>query len=530
MTCTHLNGGLHILIHRRGAWFSHCLCCGADLPQQDVTLPVEAGQLASHAAQEMADRHFASAAQEFALAAEKGGDPRYHMAALLCELGVSWCGDEYQPTLHASLPTHTPLESTPQWQALSRQADTLFPYVWQGLNALRTDLEAILTPLRKNEGVSACDVFLCYRRTPGNVMNALQLHHDLRKMGLRVFCADVTTRGKPQPAFEAEVCHALHTAEYLVIFPGDGEDAISPWMRNELERASCPAENRFVCTDDRAGIPEGLGTALSMMEITLQLTRSVADCTADRLWERGVAALKDDAAADAVALLCRASAREHPAARLLLATLFDEGLLLPADPLRASHYRRLAGKADERCRRLVHTTLDAVEKALGIIRRQAVLYVAADVSDAGIGASRELLTRLLTAVQAERRLASSELCLVGYDLHARIIEAPKVLDRYGLPESAAGRLHTRSGSGCDQHAFAAKGLRLCAADYLSRPRQEECQPLLVLLSPGVGSDAPDAVPAALESVRSVFPNAHEALLTSVPQIPACIAALLDALR
>lgn len=530
MTCTHLNGGLQILIYRQGSWFSHCLCCGADQPEQDVSLSPEAGRLASLAALDMKERRFGKAAEGFARAAQEGGDPRCHMAALLCRLGVSWCGDEYQPTFHAALPPRTALEDTPEWQALSRRADELPAFAWQGLTALRKELEAILTPLRAGEGRRGCDVFLCYRRTPANVQSAIQLCQDLRRRDLRVFCADISTRGKTQEEFEAEVGHALRTAEYMVIFPGDGPDALSPWMLNELERAACPAKNRFVASDNHAELPAGLGSILSLQAIGQELASIAASCTAEQLWARGVNALKDgDAPEDALRLLERASSRKHQPSRLLLATLFEEGLLLPADALRAEHYRRLAGMPDERCRQMVFATLGEIEQARHIARRRAVIYIAVDVSDAGLAASQAMLRPLMAALQADRRLALSDVCLVGYDRHARIIEAPKAMEKFGLPENAARMLHTLREAGRDQQAFAAKGLRLCAADQLSRA-SDQLQPLAVLLSTGAGSDAPGAVEAALASVSAVFPNHAQALLASAQQIPACIAGLLAALR
>lgn len=528
MTCTHLNGGLQLHIHRQGSWFSHCLCCGEEAPAQDVTLPAEAGRLAALAVMDMAQRDFAGAADGFTRSAQLGGDPRCHMAALLCALGVSWCGDEYQPTFSMAQPLRTPLTETPQWQALAQQADQLPPFAWQGLNELRAQLEAILTPLREGEGRSGCDVFLCYRRTPGNVRAAMRLFCDLKRLGLRVFCADVSTRGKTQEQFEAEVYHALRTAEYMVILPGDGAEALSPWMRNELTRAACPKENRFVCSDGHPSLPAGLGEALSMEELRMRLGRASADCTPQRLWERAIAALKaGDAPEAALRLLERASACGDAAARLLLSTMYDEGTLLPADAERAAHYRRLAA-ADEGCRQRVFAALNEVERARAIVRRRAVVYIAADVSDAGLAASQALLKPLLTALLSDRRLASADVALIGYDRHARVLEAPKALEKYGLPENAVRMLHTLREGGRDQQSFAAKGLRLCAAEQLSRAADSRT-PLVVLLSTGAGSDAPHAVPAALAAVQEVFANAPDALLTCAAQIPACIAGLLRAL-
>ena len=228
MTCTHLKGGLQVLIHRRGSWFSRCLCCRAEFPTADVTLPVEAGQAAARAAIDMNDRRFAEAAASFEEAIRLGGDPRCHVAALLCELGVSWCGDEFQPTFTLDAPPRQPLEDMPHWKALTAQAAELPPFAWQGLCELRRQLEAILTPMREDEGSSAFDVFLCYRRTPANIRAALELYYDLWEVGIRTFCADDTAAGLTQEKFEACVGPALRTAEYMVILPGDGEKALSP--------------------------------------------------------------------------------------------------------------------------------------------------------------------------------------------------------------------------------------------------------------------------------------------------------------
>lgn len=529
MTCTHLNGGLQLPVHRQGGWFSHCLCCGEESPATGVTLPAEAGRLAALAVADMSQRHFSTACDGFTQAAALGGDPRCHMAALLCHLGVSFCGDEFQPTFSMAQPLRTPLTETPQWQALAQSADQLPPFVWQELDGLRDQLEAILTPLREGEGRSGCDVFLCYRRTRSNVRAAMKLFCDLKRLGLRVFCADVSTRGKTQEQFEAEVYHALHTAEYMVIFPGDGADALTPWMHNELIRAACTKGNRFVCSDGHSELPAGLGEALSLEEIRMRLGRFSADCTSPRLWERAIASLKaGDAPGKTLPLLERASARGDAAARLLLATLYDEGTLLLADRERAAHYRRLV-PADEGCRQRVFAALNEVEQARAIARRQAVIYIAADVSDAGLAASQALLRPLLTALHADRRLASAEVCLVVYDLHARVLEAPKALEKYGLPENAVRMLYTLREGGRDQHACAAKGLRLCAAEQLARINQAGT-PLVVLLSTGAASDSPAAIPAALASVQEVFANTHDALLTSAAQIPACVAGLLRAMN
>ena len=374
-------------------------------------------------------------------------------------------------------------------------------------------------------------MFLCYRRTPANIRDALTLYYDLCEVGLRVFCADDTAAGKTQEEFEACVGHALRTAEYMVIFPGDGADALSPWMLNEMARATCPAENRYVVSDGHQQLPDNLGAVSSREKITRTICSFAADCRPQRLWERAIDALKDaDGLTAALRLLERASSREDHAAQMLLATLLEEGVLLPADAPRAAHYRRLAADADENVRQRVFAALGEVEAARHVARRRAVIYVAADVSDAGLAASQALLKPLLTALQADRRLAMSDVCLVGYDRHARVLEPAKALDKYGLASNAARMLHTLRDAGRDQYAYAAKGLRLCAAEHLARSAQEDLLPLVVLLSTGAGSDAPGAVPAALESVRSVFPNCDNALLTGAAQIPACISGLLSALR
>lgn len=536
MTCTHFNGGLQLSIHRQGSWFSHCLCCGAQEALEASAFPVPAGEMAARAVMDMEQRRFTQAANSFNEAARMGGDPRCHMGALLCQLGVSWCGDEYQPTFAPAAALPRQLEDMPAWQALAASAPQLSPFAWHALNEVRTQLDAILAPMHDADGRSACDVFLCYRRTPGNVRAAMKLYHALtdKALGekrLRVFCADYTTRGKTQEEFEAQVGHALRTAEYMVILPGDGADALSPWMRNELDRASCPAENRFVASDGHPSIPAGLGTVLSLEEIRVRLSCAAADCTIPRLWDRAIAAMKQEGGlSGAMRLLERASARGDAASRLMMATLLDEGLLIPADAQCAAHYRHLAASADEAARQRVFAALGEVEQALHIARRHAVIYIAADVSDTGLAASQALLKPFLAALQANRRLAGCDVCLVGYDRHARVIEPAKALEKYGLPENAARMLHTQRDGGRDQHAYAAKGLRCCASAHMSRTAKDDALPLVALLSTGATDDAPAAIPAALASVSGVFPNASRASLTSAAQIPGCIAGLLEALH
>ncbi len=530
MNCTHLNGGLQILIHQQDAWHSHCLCCGAKIPAEDVTIPVQVGQLAARAVLEWQQRRFDAAAEGFLQAAQEGGDPRCHFAALLSRLGVQWCGNEYQPTFFQSELPWAPLEESPEWRALAEAADRLPPYAWQGLNEARTQLETILQGVREGEGRNGCDVFLCYRRTPGNVSTAMKLCRDLKKQGLRVFCADVNTRGKTQEQFEAEVYHALQTAEHLVLLPGDGEDALTPWLHNELERAICPAENRFVCSDGHPRLPEVAGDVLSLDEIRMRLSRFSARCAPADLLEQGVAALKTPGRLPAaLALLRRASAHGEPAARLLLSTLYEEGVILPADTGRAAHFHRLAGIQDESCRQRVFAALNEVEEALNISRRRALVYVAADVSDAGLNASQALLQPLLTALQAERRLASADVCLVGYDRHARVIEQPKALAKYGMPQNAVRLMHTLSDAGRDHYAYAAKGLRLCA-DHLLHTGTDGRIPAVVLLSTGACSDSPDPVDAAQAALQAAVPGVYAASISAPAQLPDCIAGLLSAVR
>ena len=284
-------------------------------------------------------------------------------------------------------------------------------------------------------------------------------------------------------------------------------------------------------SDGHQQLPDNLGTVSSLKKISQMISSRAVYCQPQMLWERAIDALKKEGGlANALRLLERASSHDDCASQLLLATLLEEGVLLPADSARAAHYRRLAADADENVRQRVFAALGEVEAARHIARRRAVIYVAADVSDAGLAASQALLKPLLTAMQADRRLAMSDLCLVGYDRHARVLEPAKALDKYGLASNAARMLHTLRDAGRDQYAYAAKGLRLCAAEHLARSSREELLPLVVLLSTGAGSDAPGAVPAALESVRSVFANCDNALLTGAAQIPACISGLLSALR
>ena len=129
-------------------------------------------------------------------------------------------------------------------------------------------------------------------------------------------------------------------------------------------------------------------------------------------------------------------------------------------------------------------------------------------------------------MQADRRLAGCEMALIGFDRHARIIEPTKPLGEYGLPEIAARRLHTLREDGRDQAAYAAKGLRLAASISLQH-RGAGLLPLAVLLTPGVLSDAPAALPATLECTGSTF--ARTVRLCDAAAIPGCIDAFLSAL-
>lgn len=527
MTCDHLNGGLQIHIYSQGGWQTCCLKCGERLPADAPVCPQDAGEAAALGFLHREQRRFAEAEEAFRKAAERSRDPRCRYAALLCRLGVVFCGDEFQPTFYAPELPFAPLAQSPEWQAVEAGSGQLSPYVYQALAAQLEQLEEILRCLRERTGRSACDVFLCYRRTRANVMQALELCRDLKKQGLRVFCADVTTRGKTQEQFEAEVYHALRTAEHLVLLPGDGADALTPWLRNELERALCPKANRYICSDGHKELPAIPGVALSLQEIRMILSRAAADCTPERLWARALSALEKGDAAAARPLLLRASAARFQPARMLLQTLHAEGFLLPRSDEAAAHFRALTAAPDDECRQQVFSALERIEQALGMPRRRALLYIAADVSDAGLSFSQVLLRPLLTALRADRRLAGADLCLIGYDRHARILAEPRPLGQYGLPESVAASLFTLRGDAREQNAYAAKGLR-CAADHLLRHPADGRIPLLVLLRSGAASDAPAAVPAAFAAVSSLF-RGSTAELSSPDQISGCIRGLLEAL-
>lgn len=529
MNCTHMSGGLQLLIHHHGCWVLRCLRCGEETPVEAASFPESAGQAAARAVLALEQRRYDEAAAGFRDAAQLGGDPRCHFAALLCRLGVQWCGDEFQPTFCAPDLPWQELAKSEEWLALAACAEQLPPYAWQGLNDVRRQLETILRSIREGEGRSGCDVFLCYRRTPGNITTAMKLCRDLKKQGLRVFCADVSTRGKTQEEFEAEVFHALQTAEYLVLFPGDGQDAMTPWLHNELSRAACPEKNRFICSDGHPTLPDVAGEVTSLEDIRMRLSRFSAVCTPENLFDRGVTALKTpDGQREALALMRRASAHESPAARLLLATLFEEGAIVPADPGRAAHYRHLLGTPDADCRQKVFSALNDAEEALHIARRRALIYVAADVSDAGLSASQALLQPLLTALQADRRLAGCDVCLVGYDRHARIIAPPKALAKYGYAENAVRLMHTLGEKGRDRYAYAAKGLRLCA-DHLLHNGSDGRAPAIILLTSGAGTDAPGSIAAARVAADAAIPGLFLSSLSSPAQLPGCICGLLNAI-
>ena len=528
MTCTHLNGGLQIPVFRQKRWFRHCLCCGNEQPHNDTTFPEAAGSLAATGVAAMGSRNFQAARDAFDKAAENGGDPRCHLASLLCSLGLTWCGNELHPTFTIDFPPRQRLQDTAQWQQLAQAADQLPPYVWQELDGLRTQLESILTAMREDEGHSACDVFLCYRRSTRNRHSALSLFAPLRQKGLRVFCADVTTRGKTQDQFEAVVCHALRTAEYMVIFPGDGEEPVTPWMRNEFHRATCPAEKRFICSDGHQTTPAIEGTVLSLEKITQHLCSVAAECTSARLIERAVTLLETGGSpVEALHLLERASARKSIAARLMLATLWEEGVIVPADAARAAHYRRLAGTPDAGVIQQVFTALQGIEAQRGIRHQPALIYIAADVSTAGLKHSRQLLQQLMDALMTNRHLSSAEVCLVSYDRHARLLQAPKPLDSYGAPV----KLTTDNTGGSDQQAYAAKGLRFCASHCNSTDAANAGQvPMVVLLSTGANDDPAEALAAAQAVAGAVFVNQRAATLTSAGDIPGCIAEMLRCLQ
>lgn len=528
MACEHQHGGLQIPAFRQDRWVQRCIVCGAEEPLVDPGLPEEAGQAAADGLHQLGQHRFSGAAEAFRKAHSLAPDPRFLFAALLCRLGVTWCGNEYQPTFSARRLPMDSLTRAPEWEAITAASGSMSAKEYQAMQATLAQLEEILGYLRANEGRSAADVFICYRRTDAAVRQALRLYRDLTDEGLRVFCADVTTNGKTQEQFESEVWHALQTAEFLVLIPGEGEEALTPWLRNELERAACPADRRMVCTDGCTAMPAEIsraGSCLSMEDIRAKILRAADSCAPDALLQRALNALgTPDGGEAAEGLLRRASARGSQAARLLLAALCGEGLVLPRDEERAALYRRLAGSASDETLQLVNNALSAIEKSCSITRRQALIYLVADVSDAGVKASQTLMRPFVSGLCADRRLAAAQLCVVGYDRHAQVLEEPRELSKYGLPAHAAMTLRTSRENGRDGAAFASRGLR-CAADHL---RQQPCEgqtPFIVLLRPCLTADAEYAVPAALAMLEAALPGVSAYEIRSIEQLPGCIAAI-----
>lgn len=527
MPCAHPSGDFQLFTYGQGQWFSRCLLCGAQETADSPGYLEEAGAAALTGFLRHGQRRFPEAAKAFAEAADISGDARYRLASLLCRCGVTWCGDERQPTFGVSPLPACALQHSPEWQAVEQRVADPDDAAHQSLCRLMAQLDEILESIHAREGLSACDVFLCYRRTSANVQSALQLCRDLTASGLRVFCADVTTRGKTQEQFESEVYHALNTAEYLVLLPGEGEDALTPWLRNELERAACGRANRMVCSTGHNSIPAevaALGECLPLEEIHRRLIAVSAGCTAGRLYERAMTALRSGAAPQASALLQRASAAGSVPARLLAAELYGEGLVLPADAQRTEHFRLLAGDPAESVRRQVSDDFIALEKALNIVHRQALIYLVADVSDAGFAVSQPLARAFVAALNGDRLLAASHLCFVGYDRHARILSEPKALIEYGTPSDAARTLRTCREDGCDRAAYAAKGLR-CAADHLHHTSAAQGRtPVIVLLRPCPTSDSPAGLQAATLTAQGLLPGGVQEL-SSADALSGCISSL-----
>lgn len=517
MPCEHKNGGLQLFTYEQGAWHSRCLCCGDDRACDDPGYPAQAGTAACTGFLRYGQRRFSEAADCFRQASEISGDARYHFAALMCRYGVTWCGDELHPTFGAYPLPAPSMQETPEWQAVEQAAGQLGSAVYLSMSERLAQLEEIVSCIRAQEGLSACDVFLCYRRTSANLQAALRLYRDLTARGLRVFCADVTTRGKTQEQFEAEVYHALNTAEYLVLLPGEGEDALTPWLRNELARAAAAGEKRLVCAE--GGLSEKLGEHLPMDEIRNRLIASAADAAPERLYRRAIAAFTAGETQTAAALLQRAAVKKHTAARLLAAELCSEGLVLPADPGMAATFRRLAGTPSDDCRQQVNNDFIALETAMNITHRQALVYLVADVSDAGFTSSQLLAKSLIAALNAERHLAGSSLCIVGYDRHARVLGDTRELVRYGTPEAAARTL--RTADGCSRTAYAAKGLR-CAADHLQQHGAQGREPAVILLRPCFTADQDSSLEAAWLTTAALIAPDAAAELRSADQIEDCI--------
>lgn len=527
MACEHQNGVLQLFTYEQDHWQRRCLCCGSEESANDPGYSTAAGIKAAHALRRRDAHRFTEAAELLREAFELSGDTRFLFAALLCRLGVIWCGDEYQPTFFAHTLPSAPLTLSAEWQTIEN-ADALPEADAQAMRSALALLEEILSWLRRNEGKRGCDVFICYRRTDAAVHHALRLYRDLTDEGLNVFCADVTTAGKTQEQFESEVWFALRTAEHLVLIPGQGGDAMSPWLHNELARAACDITHRMVCTEDCTAVPAEIareGECLSMDAVRTRLIRSASNCTPGKLWTRAIAALHiPGQTLAAEALLRRASAKGNHPARLLLAALYEEGLALPQDAPRAALYRQLAGSASEEERRQVNAILQDIEQACGSKHRQALIYLVADVSDTGVKASRALMGPLISALHADRRLAGAQLCIVGYDRHAQVLEEPMELSKYGLAERAVMALRTSREAGRDRAAYAGKGLR-CAANHCCQQHTGDQVPLLVLLRPCLTNDAEASVPAAMTMLKKVFPNASSAEIRSIDQLPACLAAL-----
>lgn len=524
MPCTYHSGGLQLHIYERRAWRLRCLNCGAVEDVREPGFPTKAGEAAFRGFLCYEQRRFDEAARAFEQAFEISSDIRYRFAALLCSFGVTWCGNELQPTFGVyPLPAGTLAESE-QWRFITDNASSIGAEAFRDMQQTLNQLEEILGFIRANEGRTACDIFLCYRRTPAALQSALSLYSDLTAAGMRVFCADVTTRGKRQEQFESEVYHALKTCEYLVLFPGEETDALTPWLRNELERAIAPKNRRYICTTSSSCTPAEVssqGNCMPLEDVRAHLLKQAEDCNAARLMERAVEALKV-LSAEAIPLLRRASAHGSAAARLMLAEMYCEGLLLPADAALSAACRTLAADVTDRSRRTVYDAVAGLEKAMNVQRRKALIYLIANVSDAGFISSQALIRSLMEALNDDRRLADAEVCLIGYDRHARVLSEPKLLTKYGLPDQAARTLHTTPEAGCDRFAYAAKGLR-CAADHLRRSGSAGRAPFALLLTPCPTDDQESAVPAALTALQPLFSKIES--ISSAGQIAGCIAGL-----
>lgn len=530
MPCNHRSGGLQVFTYEQSAWHTRCLCCGQSASAQAPGFPEAAGAAAGTALLRYEQGRLEEAARSFAEAAELSSDAHYHFASLLSRCGVRWCGDELQPTFSAPVLPVAPLSQSAEWLAIEQAVGTLDRAAYVGMCDEMAQLDEILSFIRAQEGRSACDVFLCYRRTSANVQDALRLYQHLTNRQLRVFCADITTRGKTQEQFESEVYHALRTAEYLVLLPGEGEDALTPWMHNELQRAACAKSRRMVCTTGHRSLSEevaALGECLPLEEILSRLNTIAADCTPERLYERALDALRT-AAPDAFGLLQRASAKGHVPARLLTAELLSDGLALPLDEERAAIYRQLAGDPSESSLRQVHEAFLMLEAVIGVTHREALILLVADVSDAGFFSSRSLAERFISALHADRLLSGAELGMIGCDRHARVLEEPKLLTKYGSAASAVQSLRTMDRDGSNQSSHAAKGLR-CAADLLRQRESADPRiPAVILLRPCPTSDSDLSLQAARFLLDSLGCSVME--LGSTDQIDECISRLRAAVK